>query len=248
MAKKTPRERQVNQFQSLPIGGPQLDLEAPEGRYEVDRAIKGRLWNLSESSGENIRRARRIANQGVAYGYSVAEAALVRYPGPKGAVDGAYEALHKISALAEAVAAAEPFDVMCGGARFRPTEFFQKRFGAESAFREAQMIIELAAKLSTAFLERYPPPSRPNIANVQWLARSTMLSWAEIWMQEIGFRAGRGENGPFIKFAAAVWTDLDLPAIDQNNKNQSDDIIGWLGQLWGSQKRPLSEVSGSKSP
>lgn len=247
-AGKTARERQTDHLLSMPPGGPQLDLEAPKGKYEVDRAIEGRLWNKSERSQANIRRARRIANQGISYGYSVAEAALVTFPLTIGAVDSVYGALRELSPLADVVAAAEPFAVMYGGAPMRPATFFQERFGAESAFREAQMIIALAAKLSTAFLEKYPPPERPYTANTQWLARSTMLWWADAWMRETGYNAGRGKTGPFITFSAAVWADLHLPAIDQDGEDQSDDISGWLGQLWSSQKRPPAEVSGPKSP
>ena len=95
-----------------------------------------------------------------------------------------------------------------------------------SALQDAARLFQT---MCARFYEQFPYSIRPN-TNRDELSWHFIDGMARLYERITGKQPAKSKAGPFVRFLAAAWVDLQWPAPLDRNGRERDDIEGWLGE------------------
>lgn len=229
----TATERRARAIRKIVMGTwPELDLDAPMHTYAVDAVNLPAIRAAHSCEADATRVVRRLVNASSRYALSLACQALIDCPAKRPRVERAYKALHEIQQLVRELQKVTPFDMATCGAAWGNLELVQRFHPAELQYKALFATLEGALEPIKAALAEFPLLPPPKTSNLDFLTHGFLLLAAKEWQRITGNIPGLSASGPFILLVAAAWTDLDFPTLDQNGKDQRQDLNGWLGDKW----------------
>lgn len=228
----------------LALSFEELDEDAPPGHYEVDAFIdlmpvnplfqKGGLY----PEGRPLRSIRSYFND-VA---RVASSSVAQIATQRGEADTAQQFLDQITDISDRIKRMRSADVAVLArsvvSRVDPIDWDradadgdlhrQQRDALFEVEHRAVRITDLAGQLRDE-IEQFSADHKVATAaknDKDWLAHQFVEVAAAYWETETGRAAPRSKDGPFVRFIAAGWRDLNLPAFVGDAESSLGRISG----------------------